>query len=78
MGNIGKRIRPIRESLGLGRAEFARLCEISKESLIKTERESVHDEWWKHPCTAKSARSWLATNDHALRSFVVISLTFNR
>ncbi|MES9958270.1 MAG: helix-turn-helix transcriptional regulator [Sedimenticola sp.] len=38
MGNIGSRIRPLREFLNLGRAEFADLTEIKKDTLIKIER----------------------------------------
>jgi len=39
MTTIGKWIRPLRESLNLGRANFARLCGIKKDALIKIELE---------------------------------------
>ena len=37
MGAIGERIRPIREALGMGRAEFAQLTGVSKATLISIE-----------------------------------------
>jgi transcriptional regulator with XRE-family HTH domain len=37
MGNIGERIRPIRDSLGMGRTEFGRLVGVGRKTIENIE-----------------------------------------
>ena len=73
MGNIGKRIRPLRESLELGRAEFARKIGVKKQLIISVEHskqrpteellEGIAREWPRFAYWLLTGRARIEYND---------------